>query len=304
MASAPRTLASGLDVASLALPPGLALSGTGGSCGVRVEGVDLAEPQSGATLACLRRLADHAGFLVVRGQERLSRERQEQVTAWFGRPYLPPGVADGLREADRRVDFVNEIGHDGGAAGRDRVYPHTDNQPHPVPPDFSLLRAVEVPPAGAGGVTEFANLYQAWDELGPVRQRELADVVQQPFDPARANAVAFAAIRKRLEREGMPEPVPWPVRHPVGRIHPVTGRIALWVSVMTERLLRGETSLPALRDELVDSVQRDSVYTRHEWLPGDLVVFDNRCVLHRRSPWAEEHRRVMVGSQAGGSAPF
>ena len=90
------------------------------------------------------------------------------------------------------------------------------------------------------------------------------------------------------------------------RTHPVSGARALWVSYMTDTLL-GEGDPAELREltgELQAHVSRDEFYSRHEWSAGELVIWDNRCVLHRREAWDPAYTRVMMGAQAGSGRPF
>ena len=273
--------------------------------GVRVAGIDLSKTLSGAEVFALRALADRAGLLVVEGQTELSPRRLGEAAEWFGAPYLPEYGDDGVEQ--RRTEFVHSVPAD-GPTGWEEVFPHTDNQPRPVPPDFTLFHALEVPPPGEGGTTAYADLCQAYAELDEPTRRRIEGLEQHLHLQLWGNYHAFAKIRRRLESAGRfpPDDPPSEVRHPVVRTHPVDGRRALWVSVMTLRVAGIENAAEArqLTDHLKRHVCNDRFWLRHEWAAGDLVVWDNRCVLHRREGWNPRHPRRMNATQSGGSRPF
>jgi len=300
-------LASGMALDALCIPTELEVELAGATCGVRVRGLELASDLPGAHVLALRRLADHAGYVVVEDQKGLSADDQLRVCEWLGGPYLPPRSDDGLLA--RRIDFVNRLGPDGGSAGQGEVHPHSDNQPAALTPDFTLLYAVEVPPPGAGANTYYANCFQAFAALEGELQVRLRSRKQRMLSQKWGNYHCFDAIRDAMEARGLrpsEHDEPSPVQHPVLRTHPVSGSLALWVSDMTDTLL-GEEEPAELRDltrYLQGHVRRDDFYSRHEWSAGQLVIWDNRCVLHRREGWDPAYTRIMVGAQAGCARPF
>jgi len=300
------TLLSGASLDALDLPDTIEVIPTGGTCGVRIRGLDLSRDPAADEIWALKQLADHAGFVVVEGQKDFTVDRQSVLLGWLGGAYLPPEVDGGI-ERPRR-EYVNAIGPDGGSAGTAEVHPHTDNQPTRVTPDFTILYAVEVPPPDAGGNTDYANLVLAYDELPDDLRERIRGLGQRVFKQKWANYRCFDAIRAALDAKGdrPPEHDPSDVVHPVVRTHPVTGRPALWVSNMTDHVIvdGNADAERALTDRLVAHVNQDHLYTRHEWSLHDLVVWDNRCVLHRRQAWDPRFRRVMVASQAGCGRPF
>ena len=300
-------LASGVEVDALQIPPALAVEPAGATCGVRVRGLDLGAELPGEQVFALRQLADHAGYVVVEDQEDLRAESQLRVCEWLGGPYLPPDNDDGL--VTRRTQFVSRLGPDGGSAGQSQVHPHSDNQPAWLTPDFTLLYAVEVPPASAGGRTEYANLFQAFSALDADLQERLRGRGQRMLSQKWGNYRCFDAIRASLEARGerpSEQDEPSPVVHPAVRTHPVSGTLALWVSYMTDTLV-GDEEADELREltlRLQEHVSRDDFYSLHEWSPNQLVIWDNRCVLHRREGWNPAYTRIMVGAQAGCARPF
>lgn len=300
-------LASGMALDSLGIPGELEVEPAGAACGVRVRGLDLAAQPPGEQIFALRQLADHAGYVVVEDQKNLPAERQLRVCEWLGGPYLPPRSDDGL--VTTRTDYVNRLGPDGGSAGQSEVHLHSDNQPAQVPPDFTLLYAVEVPPPSAGANTYYANCYRAFAALEDELRERLLGRRQRMLSQKWGNYRCFDAIRDSMEARGQrpsADDAPSAVVHPVLRRHPVSGELALWVSEMTDSLL-GEEDPGELREltrQLQAHVARDDFCSRHEWSPGQLVIWDNRCVLHRRESWDPAHARIMVGAQAGCGRPF
>lgn len=298
-------LASGVTLEALDLPSSIEVVWRGATCGVRVRGLDLSRRLRGAEVFALKRLADHAGLLVVEGQERLTPERQGEVIEWFGGGYLPPGLIEGVRE--KRTEMVNVMSPAGGPTRHLSVHPHTDNQPAQVTPDFTILCLRDGPPASAGGNTYYGNLYQAYDELDAATRERILDLEQRPLLQDWANYACFDAIREDMDDMGMrPDPrAVSPVRHPVVRTHPVTGRRALWISLMTDRVLGlPEEEAISLTERLKRHVQQEHLYTRHEWKRYDLAIWDNRCVLHKREAWDPAYTRRLWGSQAGCARPF
>jgi taurine dioxygenase len=157
---------------------------------------------------------------------------------------------------------------------------HTDTSYVREPPKFTVLYAVEIP--ASGGDTLFADMYQAFAGLSPGLQRCLermravytADLVHA--GTGEYTAVAGQSVpAKESERATT-------VEHPVVRVHPETGRKALYTSLIhTERFvgMTREESLPLLEYLQGVSVAAENC-TRLEWQPGTLAIWDNRCVQH------------------------
>jgi alpha-ketoglutarate-dependent 2,4-dichlorophenoxyacetate dioxygenase len=174
---------------------------------------------------------------------------------------------------------------------------HSDSSFKRVPALASLLSGHEVPPAG--GATQFASMRVAYARLPADLQRFLEDKV----------AIHSFAYSRGLVDDGLLPPehaaqVP-PVRQALVRVNPVNGRKAFYVGshaceivgmpTAEARTLLRELRLVATRSELV--------YT-HRWQVGDLVMWDNRCMLHRGRPWDESrYRRVMHRTTVAGDGP-
>jgi taurine dioxygenase len=184
---------------------------------------------------------------------------------------------------------MSNIGADGRPTSRRsraaNYHWHTDKPYHKAPPLLTMLYAVELPPAG--GDTEFANMLQAYDALPAAMQRRIAGLrvaFRPAFDDSRPGA-----------------------DHPLVRSHPKTGRKSLYIGNHST----GIVGLPAaegkrlLAELLAHATQPRFVYT-HRWQLGDLVMWDNRVLLHRAVDNFEmtKHRRVMHRSVVCGTVPF
>jgi taurine dioxygenase len=152
---------------------------------------------------------------------------------------------------------------------------HSDLSTTVRPARGSLLRAGVIPPVG--GDTMFANMYLAYDTLSPTLQA-MIDPLYAVHDMTVARQLRgrdpadLAEVRRRNP----------PVVHPVVRVHPETGRKALYVSEMTTIGIAGmteEESRPILEYLYRHSVRPEFTY-RHRWRNGDLLAWDNRCAMH------------------------
>jgi len=174
---------------------------------------------------------------------------------------------------------------------------HTDSSFKRVPAHASLLSAREVPPRG--GETEFASTRVAWEALPVAMQRTLEGRV----------AIHSFAYSRGLIGDGLLPPehaaqVP-PVPQRLVRVNPRHGRKAYFVgSHACEIVGMGTGEARALLRDLLQRATRPELVYTHRWQPGDLVMWDNRCVLHRGRPWDESaYRRVMHRTTVAGQDP-
>jgi len=165
------------------------------------------------------------------------------------------------------------------------------------PPFASILRGDTVPPYG--GDTQWTNLVAAYNALSPTMQGIVDGLrgVHRSSPPAGAKATKEYEERVRA-RTMISE-------HPLVRVHPATGRKALylgrrrvWPSQFIEGLSNEESE--ALLDRLWAHATQDKYRWTHEWRVGDFLVWDNRCAMHYRDPINASQRRVMWRSQFQG----
>lgn len=336
MARVTDRLMSGAAVGDLELPSSMRVRPTGGPVGAVVEGVELAEDLTGEVVGGLVRVFNHAGLMIVPGQDRLDPERQAEVATWFGRPFSRgmvgfgdgsdklPNVGGGPVQLLANVDparygstVQGAVSGRPGEKGKPRdsaheLTIHSDVQDYAQPPDLTILHGVQVPPVAAGGNTYFYNLYQAYDELDDITRALVGGLRWRPRTSKEVLRLvsigleAFLAEEAERGARGEEPPERSEVRHPVARTHPVTGRKALWLSPDMTAAIDGLP--PSESDKLVrrlfGHVAADHLVYTHEWTPHDVLFWDNRCVNHRRDAWDPSYERIMHRAQAGGSKPF
>jgi alpha-ketoglutarate-dependent 2,4-dichlorophenoxyacetate dioxygenase len=266
----------------------------------RVDGADITRPLDDATWADIRAAFEEHSVLVFRGQP-LDDDAQIAFSRRFGslevtRSLNPAAGTPFARQSNLDIRTGEVI----PPGDRRMVYQlanmlwHSDSSFKPVPALCSLLSARIVPPEG--GATEFASARCAYAELPePLRRRAETAIAVHDFSWSRDQVQpGFFTERERAEYP--------PVRHPVVRANPVNGRKALFLGAHASHVV----GLPvdegrAFLKELLDHVTRPEYCHRHEWREGDLVVWDNRCVLHRATPYDTlRHRRLMQRTTVSG----
>ena len=237
-----------------------------------------------------------------RGQT-LSDPDLERFSAMLGPLDKAPTYTRGVR-TDVGSDFVTVISNvmvDGvpiGDLGHAEASWHTDMSYNEVPPMASALYSLEIPPVG--GETGFCNLYAAWETLPADLRERVAG--RQCIHDSSTNSVGG----RRGDHAEVTDPRQTPgARHPMVITHPVTGRECLFLGRRRNACIIG---LPLDESErLLDAVwayctQEKFTWYQH-WQVGDLILWDNRCVMHRRDSFDPMARRIMHRTQIGGSRP-
>lgn len=277
------------------------------NCGAEIDGVDLADPTitgSADVAEALRAaLAQHL-VLFARGQ-RLDRAAQKRLTRVFGPvqrvPYVTPSPDDPdvvrvLKEADEQRIAV--FGGDW----------HSDFSFLERPPAGSVLVAEQVPPVG--GDTLWANQIAAWETLpddlrAAVAGRE-AIHTGAPYGVRNAPAATAGAGLSRSIRMARGDPeADREMPHPVGRLHPPSGRTALFVNKIYTTRLEGMTaaeSAPILA-RLYEHATRPELSCRLRWTADTVAVWDNRATLHYAVNDYDGHRRLLYRTTFAGERP-
>ncbi|MEZ5556980.1 MAG: TauD/TfdA family dioxygenase [Pseudomonadales bacterium] len=234
------------------------------------------------------------GVLRLRGQP-LSQDELQAFSQHFGRlEEMPLGrmpEAQRRRIANRYVTVLSNILVDGrpiGGLGNAEASWHSDMTYVERPPPASVLLGVEIPPAG--GDTWFADQQAAYAALPePLRARVAG--LSLKHDAAHTS---IGSLRPGFESFDDPRDAPGAV-HPIVRIHDETGRPCLYLGRREWAYVPGLTlaESEALLDELWQYAVLPQHVWRQQWRPGDLVVWDNRRVLHRRDEFDADHRRLM-----------
>jgi taurine dioxygenase len=196
------------------------------------------------------------------------------------------------------VSNVVENGVPIGSLGAGEAVWHTDMSYLETPPKASLLYALEVP--RAGGNTYFCNMYLAYEHL-PASLKRRASGLQVKHDGT-YNSGGY--VRQGLTAVNDPVTSPG-AYHPLVVTHPETGRRALYLGRRRNAYLGGLSLVEseALLDELWSYATRDEIVWHNEWQAGDVVLWDNRCTMHRRDPFDPQSRRILHRTQIQGGIP-
>ena len=199
------------------------------------------------------------------------------------------------------VSNVKEAGKTIGILGDGEVVWHSDFSFKEAPTAARMLVAKEIPPHEKGGNTIFLNCYAAYQALTAAQKKRVAGkTIKQGniVDTAmklRPGASLAADIRY----------TPGP-SHPIISTHPETGRNSLFLGRRHSAYVNG---LPleeseALLDELWAHAAQPRFCYEHVWAVGDVVIWDNRCTLHRRDAFDSAERRVLYAAQVEGHKPY
>ena len=269
--------------------------------GVEILGIDVATATD-AKHSELVELFNRHGALLIRDQKMSPDDLMRFISA-FGEPedhthaqFTLPGYPKIYLLSNHKNEKGEPIG-----AHFDGIGWHTDYSYKEKPVMSTMLYAVEVP--AEGGDTLLADLCAAYNALPDARKRELDPLVvhhsYSHFQETRQYG------KKEISKELMDEHPD--VFHPLIRTHPADGRKALWVSSGTVKGIVGMPQDEALEliDELVAFATQDRFVFRHEWRPGDLLTWDNRCTLHTGSLFDDnKYFRLTHRMWVKGDKPF
>lgn len=263
------------------------------SIGAEVSGVDLRRPLGPDGVGSIRELLLAHQVLVFRDQH-LDVEQHIAFAAQFGEVHLPPVPTK--HGGPPEVNVLDQVHPKGDGADRW----HSDNSYIAVPPMGSVLKAVQIPPAG--GDTCFANMYDAYDNLSTPMKRYV-DGLRAVHDVTRSLMLAVGRENSDFDIDAMRARLP-PVEHPVVRTHPETGRKLLYVNAASTSHLVGVShkESEAMLEQLYAEAHSPEVQCRVRWCAGDIVFFDNRCTQHYAVPDYTE-RRLMHRVTIKGDRP-
>jgi taurine dioxygenase len=270
--------------------------------GAEVTGIDLAKPLSQADADDIEAAWRERLVVVFHGQT-LSDPQLIAFSKNFGEldPPGPNPYGEPFNKEHPELNVISNVKENGkqiGNLGDGEAVWHADMTYVDVPPKAALLHALEVPPPEAGGNTYFANLFAAYDALPPELKRA-AEGKNAVHDASRNSA--------GMLRKGYSEVTD--VRHTVGAHHPLvrtnpkTGHRALFLGRRPNAYVLGLTvpESDALLDALWEHATQPRFAMCHEWQIGDLLMWNNLSVLHRRDPFDSKTRRVMHRSQIRGN---
>ena len=270
--------------------------------GIEIAGVDLSTPPSRDREDWLLRTFRAHPVMVFRDQT-LSKDQQYGFTLLFGEiegQHVNRHI-DAVKYAP--VHTVSNIDADGRpnqpTRERGNYYWHSDKSYHDIPSLLTMLHGVEIPPRG--GETQFANTAMADKGLDDDTKQRLTGLrAVHSWERSRIQSGSLPATgEQKRERP--------PVDHPVVRTHPDTGEKALYLGNHASHIpgWPEHEGRALLRWLEAHATQPAYVYS-HRWRPGDLVLWDNRCTVHRalRHENMEQHRRVLHRTVVKGTAPY
>jgi taurine dioxygenase len=274
---------------------------TGGAICAELIGIDLRRVDDAGFAAIHRAWVAH-GVLLFREQS----PTDDDLVAFsrrLGGLDLAPIQETGRRfvEGFPEIYVVSNVVENGvpiGSLGAGEAVWHTDMSYLPEPPKASLLYALEVPPHG--GDTFFCSMYAALERL-PAALRRRAAGLRVKHDGT-YNSGGY--LRQGVTATDDPRLSPGAV-HPLVCRHPDSGREMLYLGRRRNAWLVGLdlAESEALLDALWAGIDDPAIAYRHHWRVGDLVMWDNRCTMHRRDAFDPASRRVMHRTQVKGAAP-
>ena len=266
--------------------------------GAEIAGLDAAAPLDEAMLDALWQAIDRYAVLVLHDQ-RLSDEELRVFAGRFGeleigRSALRPGRR---RLAIPQIGDISNLDEDSRVRARDdkrrldslgnRLW-HTDASYMPVPVVLGMLFAVAVPPPAPFGTgeTEFADMRAAYDALSAAQKAVVEPLTVEHDVFWSRGQIGFTEFAPG-EREQFP-----PSRQRLVRRHPGSGRKTLYLSAHASHVVGWPVpeGRLLLRDLDEHATRREFVYS-HNWRVGDLVIWDNRCTMHRGRPHDENAPR-------------
>jgi taurine dioxygenase len=279
---------------------GIEIVPTGAVLGAEVRGLDL-KSLDDAQFEALKRAWHRHEVLLIRGQT-LADQDLIAFSRRFGDLDWAPVQETGRRfvEGLPEIYIVSNVKMNGepiGSLGAGEAVWHTDMSYLDKPPMASTLYALEVPPSG--GNTSFCSMYAIHEALPGELKRRIAGL--RIKHDGTYNSGGF--LRQGVTPTDDPRASPGAV-HPLVCTHPDTGRQMLYLGRRRNAYLVGLelAQSEALLDELWSFVDRPQFKWEHVWKVGDLVMWDNRCTMHRRDPFDDTTRRIMHRTQIKGSA--
>jgi alpha-ketoglutarate-dependent taurine dioxygenase len=278
----------------------IAFSRLGDAMAIAVEGLDLHRTPDDELAKSLRQALLDNLVLCIRGQSIGPCEYLATI-ATFGEPLVRPEIPH--VPGYPAVTTLSSDDRDTKGDGKRLIagsHWHSDDTFMAEPCSLTCLYGIEIP--GTGGDTEFANMYAAYEALPTSERRHLDTLrVVHMMKPA-----SRAVGRTRTIAPELLAARP-PVVHPLVRTHPETGRKALYISrnrmdhIVDMDLAAGHQ----LIDELVAHATQPQFCYRHKWRQGDIVIWDDRCTMHKANgDYPEGARRFMNRIIVAGDAPY
>jgi alpha-ketoglutarate-dependent 2,4-dichlorophenoxyacetate dioxygenase len=262
--------------------------------GAEVRGVDLTRALTSEVFAEIEAAFNSYGILVLPGQP-VNDQQQLAFSRLFGPLEVNPNYAGAKMRLRPDVADISNLDAEGRVLARDdrrnlfnlgNQLWHTDSSFKRIPAKCSLLSARALP--SSGGKTEFADLRAAWDALPQSRKRAFDGLIVEHSIFRSRSQIGFADFNDEIFKQLPPVPQVL-VRH-----HPASCRTSFYLASHASHIIGWPVEEGrALIEELIAfSTQPQFVY-QHRWTVGDLVIWDNRCTMHRGRPYDDTQRRVL-----------
>ncbi len=278
--------------------------------GAEIRDVDLAGPLDDDTFAAVYSAWLDHGVLLFRDQQ-LGDSDLVAFSCRFGDLDPPPvkGHGQAAVEGFPEVFIISNVVEDGvsiGALGDSELLWHTDMAYTEEPPKASCIYSLNVPESG--GETGYIDMYATYEALpADLKQRIEGRTIKHDsvytLDGYLRDGSGDRLDRDRIDVSEIAGP-----SHPIARTHPETGRKALYIGRRQNAYVNG---LPVEEsEELLDALwahiaaQEPVASWHHSWRVGDLLIWDNRRVMHRRNAFPPESHRVMHRTQIKGEKPI
>ena len=275
--------------------------------GARAEGVDLRRALSADEAAQVEAAMDRHAVLVFPGQD-IDDDQQMAFATNFGPLETTRATVDVAKQrlAHPLMNDISNLDENGeilGADDRRRMFNlgnrlwHTDSSFKSTPAKYSMLHARSIPPEG--GETEFADMRAAWDALPEKMKAQVKDMVCDHSLIYSRALLGFSEFNAEERQQFAPVP------QRLVRRHAGSGRMSLFLSAHIG-VIHGwprPEAMALIRDLTEHATQREYVY-QHRWSVLDLVVWDNRCTMHRGRPYEDkQYRRDMRRATLSDTAP-
>jgi len=278
--------------------PAITVLPSGKPLGAEIRGADL-RALTDADFAAIQKAWNDHSVLLFRGQQ-LTDDELIAFSRRFGDLDWAPIQETGRRfvEGYPEIYVVSNVivnGEPIGSLGAGEATWHTDMSYLEDPPKASMLYALEVPPSG--GNTYFSGMYHAYDSLPDALKRR----IEGRFLKHDGTYNSGGYLRQGVTAVDDPMRSPGAC-HPLVCTHPETKRRVLYLGRRRNAYVQG---LPlaeseALLDELWSIATREEFAWHNEWQVGDVVLWDNRCTMHRRDPFDPNSRRILHRTQIKG----
>ncbi len=267
--------------------------------GIEVEGLDLRERQTPSTIALLNKaFVDHS-VLVIREQI-LSPQEMVSAAQLFGNIFEQHNNRFQLKETPLVHYISNQDRHVDGTRYIPGSGYHTDHSNDMTPPKATALHALKLP--DRGGDTQFVNMHAAYESLSKPMKVRIHGLKARHVYQSKFSRRQLMKLPKGHERDDSGSAM-----HPLVRTHPETGRKALYINPIRIDAIDGmdDAEARSLLDELLAYATQEKHQYRHNWRLGDLVIWDNRCLMHKANDdYDHTQERYLYRIMLKGSRPI